>query len=278
MASDSNRTHDADSTDDPTDVTDSGNEQDGASTAGHDEQDDELRRRIADRTPTRLGVGRAGPRPTTDSLLEFRADHGVARDAVHSRVDDATIDDLGLVPLRTRVADTDQYLARPDLGRELADESLERLRDECEHAPDVQIVVSDGLSSTAVETNVPELLAVLRDGLEARDVDVGTPVFVEFGRVDAMDAIGEELEADCCVTLIGERPGLRTAESLSAYLVYGPERGLPTAKKSVVSNIHDGGVPPVEAGAELVDLLAEMLEREASGIDLREDDREFTAE
>ncbi|WP_436346690.1 ethanolamine ammonia-lyase subunit EutC [Natronorubrum sp. FCH18a] len=273
MASDSNRTHEADSTDDPADVPDSVDERDDEPT---DHRSDEALQRIADRTPARLGVGRAGPRPTTDALLEFRADHGLARDAVQSRVDESLIDDLELVRLRTRVADTDQYLARPDLGRELADESLETLRDECEHAPDVQIVVSDGLSSTAVEANVPELLAVLRDGLADRDIEVGTPVFVEYGRVDVMDAIGEELEAGCCVNLVGERPGLRTAESLSAYLVYGPERGLPTAKKSVVSNVHGGGLPPVEAGAELVDLLAEMLEREASGIDLREDDREFT--
>ncbi|WP_440771986.1 ethanolamine ammonia-lyase subunit EutC [Natronorubrum sp. DTA28] len=261
MASDSNRTHDADSTGESEQV---------------DDRRDETLQRIVDRTPTRLGVGRAGPRPTTASLLEFRADHGLARDAVHSRVDEGLVDDLELVTLRTRVADTNQYLARPDLGRELADESLETLRTECEHAPDVQLIVSDGLSSTAVEANVPELLAVLRDGLADRGIDVGTPVFVEYGRVDVMDAIGEELEADCCLNLVGERPGLRTAESLSAYLVYGPERGLPTAKKSVISNIHDGGLPPVEAGAELVDLVAEMLEREASGIDLRDDDREFT--
>ncbi|WP_247003794.1 ethanolamine ammonia-lyase subunit EutC [Halosolutus gelatinilyticus] len=243
-----------------------------------DRADEEALRRIVDRTPTRLGVGRAGPRPTTDALLEFRADHGTARDAVLSHVDDGVIDDLGLVRLRTRVADKDQYLARPDLGRELAPESVETLREECASAPEVQIVVSDGLSSTAVETNVPELLPVLQAGLADRDVQVGTPVFVEYGRVDVMDAIGEELDADCCVNLVGERPGLRSAESLSAYLVYGPERGAPTAKKSVISNVHDGGLPPIEAGAELVDLLVEMLEREASGIDLQEADREFKPE
>ncbi|ELY59876.1 ethanolamine ammonia-lyase small subunit [Natronococcus amylolyticus DSM 10524] len=243
-----------------------------------DRGDEDALRRIADRNPTRLGVGRSGPRPTTEALLEFRADHGVARDAVHSRVSDDLLKEFGLVRLRTRVADTDQYLARPDLGRELDADSLERLERDCEPAPEVQLVVSDGLSSSAVEANVPQLLPALLDGLEARGISVGTPVFVESGRVDVMDAVGEELEADCCVNLIGERPGLRTAESLSAYLVYGPERGSATAKKSVVSNIHDGGLPPVEAGAELVDLIAEMLDAEASGVDLREDDREFRTE
>ncbi|QFU84309.1 ethanolamine ammonia-lyase subunit EutC [Natronorubrum aibiense] len=237
--------------------------------------DEEILRHIVDRTPTRVGVGRAGPRPRTDSLLEFRADHGVARDAVLSHVDSDVIQELDLVHLETRVVDKDQYLARPDLGRELAANSIDILHDQCEHEPEVQVVVADGLSSTAVEMNAPELLPVLRDGLSDRDIEVGTPVFVEYGRVNVMDAISEELDADCCIILIGERPGLKSAESLSAYLAYGSERGMPTAKKSVISNIHDGGLPPIEAGAELVDLIAEMLEKEASGIDLREDDREF---
>ncbi|MFC6716313.1 ethanolamine ammonia-lyase subunit EutC [Natrialbaceae archaeon GCM10025810] len=236
--------------------------------------DDAALERIRSR-PSRLGVGRAGPRPTTEALLAFRADHGVARDAVLSSVDEAVLDDLDLVRLRSRVSDKDEYLARPDLGQDLDEESLERLEAECADAPEVQIVVSDGLSSTAVEANVPDLLPALRDGLEARGISIGTPVFVEFGRVDVMDAVGEELGADCAINLIGERPGLATAESLSAYLVYGPDRGAPTAKKSVVSNVHDGGLPPVEAGAELADLLEGMLEKEASGLDLREDDREF---
>ena len=243
-----------------------------------DRADEDRLRRIVDRTPTRLGIGRAGPRPRTETLLDFREDHGIARDAVLSHVDDDVVEAVGLVSLQTRVGDKDQYLARPDLGQELDDESIDRLQADCKHAPELQPVVSDGLSSTAVETNVPELLAVLQDGLADHGIDVGTPVFVEYGRVNVMDAIGEELDADCCVNLVGERPGLRTAESLSAYLVYDPERGTPTAKKSVVSNIHDGGLPPIEAGAELVDLIREMLEHEASGIELREDDREFVTE
>ncbi len=234
----------------------------------------EQRKAIAERNPSRLGVGRAGPRPRTDTLLEFRADHGIARDAVLSRVDPAIVEELDLLTLRSQVADHDQYLARPDLGKELSEESKEALAD-CIQQPEVQIVVSDGLSSTAIAANVPDLLPILLEGLADRGIEVGTPVFVEFGRVDVMDAVGEELGAECCLNLIGERPGLATAESLSAYMVYGPERGMPTAKKSVISNIHGGGLPPVEAGAELVDLLEEMLTEQASGLDLREDDREF---
>ncbi|WP_336363530.1 ethanolamine ammonia-lyase subunit EutC [Halalkalicoccus salilacus] len=264
----------------PTDPprTDSDSDPEERSTGVENPRDADALARIAERNPSRLGVGRAGPRPRTDALLAFRSDHGVARDAVLSDVDEAFVEELGLVGIRSRVDNTDEFLARPDRGRDISDDTADYLRERCELGPQVQIVVADGLSSTAVETNVPELLPVLRDGLADRGLDVGTPVFVEYGRVDVMDAIGEELDAECCVVLIGERPGLATAESLSAYLVYGPERGASTAKKSVVSNIHAGGLPPIEAGAELVDLIEEMCEKERSGIDLREDDREFVAE
>lgn len=241
-------------------------------------RDAELLERIANRSPSRLGVGRAGSRPRTDTLLEFRADHGVARDAVLTHVDPAFAAEHDMVAISTLVESKEDFLANPDRGREVAEETVTRLREECEVGPQVQPIVADGLSSTAVERNVPELLPVLLDGLADRDLRVGTPILVEYGRVDVMDAVGEELDADCCVILIGERPGLASAESLSAYLVYGPERGGSTAKKSVVSNIHEGGLPPIEAGAQLVDLIAEMCERERSGIDLREDDREFVTD
>ncbi|MWV65371.1 ethanolamine ammonia-lyase subunit EutC [Halorubrum sp. JWXQ-INN 858] len=240
-----------------------------------DPTDPNLLDRIVSRSPSRLGVGRAGPRPTTETLLRFREDHGIARDAVTSRVDEAVLASLDLLTIATLVESHEQFLARPDLGREISAETADYLREHCRMEPQVQVLVSDGLSSTAVEANLPDLLPALLDGLAARDLDVGTPVFVEHGRVDVMDAIGEELDADCCVILIGERPGLRTAESLSAYLVYGPERGTPTARKSVISNIHDGGLPASEAGAAIADLIAEMCEREASGLDLREGDRDF---
>lgn len=241
-------------------------------------EDTDALERIATRTPSRLGVGRAGPRPRTSTLVTFRSDHGKARDAVLTHVEDELIEELDLVKIRTRVESKEEYLTRPDLGRDIPEETAEYLRERCQRNPQVQLIVADGLSSTAIESNVPELLRICMDGLDDRGLDIGTPLFVEYGRVDVMDAIGEEIGADCCVILIGERPGLATAESLSAYMVYGPERGTPTSKKSVISNIHAGGLPPIEAGAEIADLVAEMCEKERSGLDLREDDREFVNE
>jgi ethanolamine ammonia-lyase small subunit len=233
-----------------------------------DDDDETALDRILDSSPSRLGVGRSGRRPRTASMLSFRADHARARDAVLTRVSEETIERLELLKITSRVSDQDEYLARPDLGREISDATATQLREDCIHAPDVQLIVCDGLSSTAVDANIGDLLPILIDGLEERGFTVGTPLFVEFGRVDVMDAIGEELEAEIVVNLIGERPGLNTAKSLSAYLVYGPERGKPTAKKSVISNIHPDGLPAIEAGAQIVELVATMHDQQGSGLDL----------
>lgn len=224
-------------------------------------------RRAAESSPARIGVGRRGTRAPTKATLQFRADHAKARDAVLTRVSEETIEELDLFAITSLVEDQDQYLARPDLGRDISDETAARLRDHCTSSPDVQIVVSDGLSSTAVEANVRDLLPAVSSGLTDRGFTVGTPVFVRFGRVNVMDAIGEELGAKSAVNLIGERPGLNTAKSLSAYMTYDPERGKPTAKKSVISNIHPDGLPAVEAGAKLVDAIESMHEKQGSGLE-----------
>lgn len=218
-------------------------------------------------SPARLDVGRTGTRPPTAETLEFRADHAKARDAVLTQVSGETIEAAGLLEVSSLVDSQEEYLARPDLGRDVSEETTTFLREHCTTTPDVQIVVCDGLSSTAVEANVPDLLPALTAGLTERGFEVGTPVFVRFGRVNVMDAIGEELGAGSVVNLVGERPGLNTAESLSAYMTYDPQRGNPTSMKSVISNIHADGLPAVEAGAELVERVETMHEAGGSGVD-----------
>lgn len=69
--------------------------------------------------------------------------------------------------------------------------------------------------------------------------------------------------------LVGERPGLATSESMSAYITYQPYPGISESKRTVVSNIHKNGTPAVEAGAYIAELIQKMLEKKASGIDLR---------
>jgi ethanolamine ammonia-lyase small subunit len=133
----------------------------------------------------------------------------------------------------------------------------------------VQVIVSDGLSSRAVEANVENLYLVLADGLKARNISLGKSFFVRFGRVAVEDEAAELLGARLVCILIGERPGLATAESMSAYLCYDAKVGQPESRRTVVSNIHPNGIPAVEAGAYLVDLIEKILQNKASGVDFK---------
>lgn len=232
-------------------------------------QDREALERMMRSTPARIGVGRAGPRLKTQTLLTLRADHAAARDAVMMDVPPELLEQLGLFSVQTCCTNKDQFLTRPDLGRQFPPETLEEIKKRCKKSPDVQIYASDGLSSTAIQANLANILPVLMEGLEAKGLTVGTPFFVRFGRVAAMDHISQALDAKVTCVLLGERPGLGTAESMSAYLAYRATVGMPEARRTVVSNIHKNGISAVEAGAYLCDVIEAVLKAKASGVDLR---------
>ena len=73
------------------------------------------------------------------------------------------------------------------------------------------------------------------------------------------------------VLLIGERPGLATAESLSAYMAYRPRGGHDDARRNLISNIHARGVPPVEAAPRIARLAEQMIRLAASGVAVKEE-------
>jgi ethanolamine ammonia-lyase small subunit len=73
------------------------------------------------------------------------------------------------------------------------------------------------------------------------------------------------------VLLIGERPGLATAESLSAYLAYRPRPGDTDARRNLISNIHARGVPPHQAAQRILVLAEKMRRTETSGVSVKED-------
>ena len=107
------------------------------------------------------------------------------------------------------------------------------------------------------------------EGLKEKGISTGTPIFVKFGRVAAQDQISELLNAKIVCSFIGERPGLATAESMSAYISYMATVGMPEARRTVVSNIHKDGITAVEAGAYLTDLIQKILDKKASGVELQ---------
>lgn len=225
--------------------------------------------RLKSTTLARICVGRAGERYKTETWLRFRADHAVAIDAVWSEVNEQILEQLGFLRVQTLVQNKDEYLTRPDLGRRFSTPVLENIKAGCLPDPDVQIVVADGLSSPAINENILDIYPILMEGLKAKGFRIGTPIFVKFGRVATMDRISEALHAKVTLLLVGERPGLATGESMGCYLAYESSTTKPESQRTVVSNIHKNGTPPVEAGAHLVSLVEIMMREQKSGIDLK---------
>lgn len=224
---------------------------------------------VRSKTPARIGVGRSGSRPLTNTVLKFRFDHAAAVDAVYGEVESAILEKLNLFTIHTRAeTDKETYILRPDYGRKLTEQSKNKLYEQCKKQAQVQIIVSNGLSASAINANLENVFHALNQSLAGLGLAVGTPFYIEQGRVALMDDIGEILQPDVIVYLIGERPGLASAESMSAYICYKPRHGTIESDRTVVSNIHKGGIPPVEAGAYLGNLIKKILKFEASGVNL----------
>ena len=224
--------------------------------------------KMKEKTPARLGSGRAGARYKTLTMLRFRADHAAAQDAVFSQVSEDFAQKNGLVAVQTRCGSKDEYLTRPDLGRCFDEENAKIIRNAISSKPRVQIVVGDGLSSAACQANAMDCLAAIKDGLKAHGIELGKSLFVRYCRVGAGDAVGDITGCELVCMLVGERPGLVTDKSMSAYITYKPHTGVPEAARTVVSNIHAQGTPAVEAGAHIAELIDKILKKKVSGVGL----------
>ena len=224
--------------------------------------------KLKSRTPARLGMGKAGPRYKTLTMLRFRADHAAAQDAVFSQVPEDFAGKNGLVPIQTMCKDKEEYLTRPDLGRGFDQKNREIIQKSVPNPPTVQIVVGDGLSSAAILANALDCMAAIQDGLKAKGIDMGQPLFVRYCRVGAGDAIGDVTGCELVCMLVGERPGLVTDKSMSAYITYKPHTGVSESSRTVISNIHAQGTPAVEAGAYAAELIEKILRKKVSGVGL----------
>ena len=181
-------------------------------------------------TGARIGGGACGTRPSTTAYLRFLADHARSKGTVFREVPEEWLRRRGMLAVQTLVEDKDTYLTRPDLGRVLSEASLQTVRQ--------------------------------------AGFTVGDPLFLRYGRVKAEDRLGEAIGCDVVLMLVGERPGLGQSESMSCYGVYRPTAATLESDRSVISNIHREGTPPVEAAAVIVDLVRQMMQHKASGIAL----------
>lgn len=229
-------------------------------------------------TSARIGLPRAGASIATREMLQFDLDHARARDAVHLPLDvaalDAALRQLGLEALAVNSAagDRTRYLQRPDLGRRLDDISRDRVQAASgEGAPDLALVVGDGLSARAIHENAVPLLAALLPLVKARGWRTAPLVVAEQARVALADEIGELFSARLAVILIGERPGLSAADSLGIYLTYAPRRGCTDAQRNCISNVRAGGLDCSEAATLLDNLIASAFAKGLSGVELKDD-------
>ncbi len=226
---------------------------------------------LIESTTARIGVGRAGPRYNTASLLLFQGDHAVTQDALYRDVDQKLLDEFNLFTVQTKITGGKQeYLLRPDLGRLLNDDAKRIINEKCQKNVNIQLCVGDGLSAAAIEANLRQIFPVIKQGTQQAGLTFGTPFFIKYARVGVMNDIGELVKPDVVILLIGERPGLGRAESMSAYMGYKPKYGDNDADRDVVCNIFEnGGTNPLEGGAFVVQIAQKMRKHQASGVKLK---------
>ena len=237
----------------------------------------DLIERIRARTPARVLAERSGAAYRTGTQLELRQAHAAARDAVRAELELER--DLGpdfvrqwkLFSVSTMAGSKDEYLRRPDLGRRLDENARSKLLTQCPVNADLQVVIGDGLSVTAVATQVPPLFPLIDEMARSRRWKLGQPFAVHYCRVGVINDVGELLQPKVVVLLVGERPGLATAESLSAYMAYQPRLGHNDSNRNLISNIHSRGISTEAAAARIMNVAGQMMLLQTSGVELKED-------
>lgn len=226
-------------------------------------------------TAARIALGRSGASLPTRAHLDFALAHAQARDAVHAALDGAALAarlaaaGIEAFTVHSRAGDRAAYLARPDWGRRLDAASgiaVESRSGSPAPAPDLVIVIGDGLSALAVERHAVPVIEALLPRLA--DLRVAPLAIATQARVALADEIGERMSAGASLILIGERPGLSAPDSLGAYLTFAPRVGRHDAERNCISNIRAGGLAPPTAAAQIEALLRAMLAARTSGVAL----------
>jgi ethanolamine ammonia-lyase small subunit len=229
-------------------------------------------------TQARIGIGRTGHGIPTTEHLKFQLDHARARDAVHWTWDIAGLqkklksEKIQSFVVKTPAVSRTEYLARPDLGRKLDSVSEKELRSKFKKSYDIAFLLSNGLSSSAIETHGFHFMKVLMKELKDLGFKV-SPVFIaDNSRVALSDSVGAAVKAKMVIMLVGERPGLTSSDSLAMYLTYAPKVGNTDAKRNCISNIRPPeGLDYKTAAKKTLFLINESFRRKLSGVQLKDE-------
>ncbi|RHX85203.1 ethanolamine ammonia-lyase subunit EutC [Leptospira stimsonii] len=235
-------------------------------------------------TTARIGLGRAGVSLPTKEILRFRLDHARARDAVWAEVDFTAVSDffserkIPSLVIQSKAISREEYLARPDLGKKVSSQSFQKLEQFRESRSnfskdfDLSLVISDGLSASAIRDSLLPFLEIFLPSLENSKIEMSPVTIVKNGRVAIGDEIGEFWNSKAVIILIGERPGLSTENSLGLYLTYHPSSGLTDERRNCISNIRLEGMSFSDASRKALYLLDLSLRKQLSGVHLKDEE------
>ncbi len=226
-------------------------------------------------TAARIALGHAGVSLPTKELLAFRLAHAQARDAVYSELNKEKIStelsEIGFDYLfvKSSSVSRDEYLKNPNSGKKLDQEFLQKLK-QFPSSYDLCFIIGDGLSAVAVNEHSVAVINLLSLKLKKQNWSIAPIIVSEQTRVALTDEIGNLLNANIVVMLIGERPGLSSPDSMGAYITYHPKPGLTDERRNCVSNIRPDGLSYSFAAEKLFYLLTEMNAKKISGVQLKD--------
>lgn len=232
-------------------------------------------RSLRKHTAARIALGKAGSSITTEELLKFQQAHALARDAVHTPLNEKELLEAlqplqqEIITLHTQAEDRQTYLLRPDWGKKLSDVSRKDLQSSGV-ASELCLIIGDGLSAQAIHRHIPPLFNILIPKLIDLNISLAPISIVRHARVAVSDEIGAMMKSKMSVIFIGERPGLSAADSLGIYLTYDPVKGNTDEKRNCISNVRPEGMPYVVAAEKLTYLIQESFRRKLSGVKLKD--------
>ncbi len=235
-------------------------------------------KQLKDYTKARIAMGRCGSSIPTKELLDFRLAHAKAIDAVHiplntidlnSELEKIVGEEVFVV--KSKAENRGVYLKRPDLGRKLSYDSVELLNSLPVNSNyDITLVVSDGLSATAIKRNIIPFFNLFYPELR-KSYSLSPVVIAEQARVAIGDELANLFNAKVVVNMIGERPGLKSPDSMGIYMTYNPAVGITDEKRNCISNVRKDGLSYELACSKLLYLISEAIKKGISGVDLKDE-------